>query len=75
MTLRLTEVFEHHFVELGEEWLRDLREGKGTPLVLVQGCPDFWREWHRLIGPLETGVRARIPGRELERLEPILNAL
>lgn len=52
MDIRRPDSFEHRRVSLSEIEMHYVREGSGTPLVLVHGWPGFWWEWHRVIGPL-----------------------
>lgn len=59
--LRRPEEFRHEFVDLREVRMHFVREGKGTPLLLVHGWPGFWWEWHKNIGPLSDSFEVICP--------------
>jgi len=44
--------FTHANVTVNGINLHYVRQGSGTPLLLIHGWPGFWYEWHMNIGPL-----------------------
>ncbi len=44
--------FDHHYAEINGLRYHYVRQGSGTPLLLVHGWPGFYYEWHLNIGPL-----------------------
>lgn len=48
------EIHCHHFFTAGENGVKIhyVREGDGTPVLLLHGWPGFWYDWRHLIEPL-----------------------
>ncbi len=42
----MTDQFTHHHAQVGEVRIHYVREGKGTPVLLLHGWPGFWFDWH-----------------------------
>ncbi len=47
--------WSHHFKDINGIRLHYVREGRGTPVILLHGWPEFWWSWHRTIPALSTG--------------------
>ena len=45
----MDETWNHQFAEVNGVRLHYVREGSGTPLILVHGWPGFWFEWNKNI--------------------------
>jgi pimeloyl-ACP methyl ester carboxylesterase len=43
---------EHRFARSNGIDIHYVRQGRGFPLVLLHGWPEFWRAWRKVIGPL-----------------------
>jgi pimeloyl-ACP methyl ester carboxylesterase len=52
---------EDGFVHLPDVDIHYVRQGRGTPLVLLHGWPEFWRVWRKVIGPLGRGFDVIAP--------------
>jgi pimeloyl-ACP methyl ester carboxylesterase len=48
----VADVWNHQFAEVNGVRLHYVRQGSGTPVLLVHGWPGFWFEWNKNIGPL-----------------------
>ena len=44
--------FEHRLAHLPDVDIHYVRQGRGAPLVLLHGWPEFWRVWRKVIEPL-----------------------
>ena len=44
--------FEHSLAHLADVDIHYVRQGRGAPLVLLHGWPEFWRVWRKVIEPL-----------------------
>jgi pimeloyl-ACP methyl ester carboxylesterase len=53
--------WNHQIAELQEARLHYVREGKGRPVFLLHGWPEFWWTWHRNIPALEKHFDLIVP--------------
>ena len=53
--------FNHQYVEANGIRVHYVRQGSGTPLVLLHGWPEFWYAWHKNIGPLAESFDVVVP--------------
>jgi len=52
----------HHFVEVAEGYkLHYVREGQGTPVLLLHGWPGFWFDWSKVIPLLSKEADVIVP--------------
>jgi pimeloyl-ACP methyl ester carboxylesterase len=42
----MTHEFKHHHAQVGAIKIHYVREGNGTPVLLLHGWPGFWFDWH-----------------------------
>ena len=59
------ETFDHHEAVVGDTRLHYVREGDGSPLVLLHGWPQTWYEWRHVIPELareHTVIAPDLPG-------------
>lgn len=61
MSVRRPEDFSHFEQQLPGVRLHYVREGSGSPLVLLHGWPGFWWEWHKVIGELAQDYDVIVP--------------
>jgi pimeloyl-ACP methyl ester carboxylesterase len=61
MSIRRPEDFDHFEQQLPGVRLHYVREGSGSPLVLLHGWPGFWWEWHKVIGELAQDYDVIVP--------------
>ena len=57
----MDETWNHQFAEVNGVRLHYVREGGGTPLLLVHGWPGFWFEWNQNIRPLAERFDVVVP--------------
>ena len=48
----MADIWNHQHAEVNGVRLHYVRQGSGTPLLLIHGWPGFWFEWNQNIGPL-----------------------
>ena len=48
----MADTWNHQYTNVNGVRLHYVREGKGTPLLLIHGWPGFWFEWNKNIRPL-----------------------
>ena len=53
--------FTHDYVTANGVRLHYVRQGSGSPLLLIHGWPGFWYEWHLNIGPLSEHFDVIVP--------------
>lgn len=53
--------FTHDYVTTNGVRLHYVRQGSGSPLLLIHGWPGFWYEWHLNIGPLSEHFDVIVP--------------
>ena len=44
--------WNHEYHQAGDVRLHVVRHGRGTPLILIHGWPEYWRVWWKVIGAL-----------------------
>ena len=48
----MAETWNHQFAQVNDIRLHYVRQGSGTPVLLIHGWPGFWFEWNKNIPPL-----------------------
>jgi pimeloyl-ACP methyl ester carboxylesterase len=53
--------WKHHFASVDGVRLHYVRQGSGSPVLLLHGWPGFWYEWAPVIPPLAAGHDVIVP--------------
>nr|WP_280922232.1 alpha/beta fold hydrolase [Ammoniphilus resinae] len=55
-------IMKHHYVEVAEGYrIHYVREGQGTPVLLLHGWPGFWYDWCKVIPLLSKEADVIVP--------------